>query len=209
MPGSARIVVPNIPHHITQRGNNRQAVFFDEEDYRRYLEVLDKQSKKAGLELLGFCLMTNHTYLIAVPPSTESLAVALGRAHGEYARCINRKLDRSGHLWQNRFYSCALDEKHLWRALRYVERNPVRARMVDQACDYVWSSARHHGRVGESTGTLNLTLWQEVWNLSSWNAFLNEQDNDRDLYCLRSHSRTGRPWFSTGGQSPGTVTSGM
>ena len=127
----ARIVVPGCPHHVTQRGNNRQDVFFVEDDWRTYLRILREQSKRFGLSVDGYCLMTNHVHLVAVPTSENSLAKAVGRTHWLYTQYVNRLHRRSGHLWQNRFFSCALDESHCWQALAYVERNPVRA------CPYV------------------------------------------------------------------------
>ena len=110
-------MVPGRPHHITQRGNNRQAVFFVDDDRRAYLRFLKEQSEVHGLRVLGYCLMTNHVHLLALPAGEESLAKAVGRTHFLYSQYINRFHKRSGHLWQNRFYSCVLDETHLWRAL--------------------------------------------------------------------------------------------
>ena len=117
MPRKARIVLPNIPHHITQRGNNKDAVFFVDKDKDVYLAFLQEESEKYGLELLGWCLMTNHIHLIARPETEDSLAKAVGRAHFRYTQYINRMQGRSGHLWQNRFYSCALDRSHFRQAL--------------------------------------------------------------------------------------------
>src|SRR3989304_6265032 len=139
MPRVARIVVPGMPHHITQRGNNRQAVFFVDDDRRMYLALLKAQAEIHGGGVLGYCLMTNHVHLIGVPQREESLAKAVGRTHFLYSQYINRFHKRSGHLWQNRFFSCALDEVHLLRALAYVERNPVRAKLVRLAWQYEWS----------------------------------------------------------------------
>ena len=118
MSGVARIVLPGIPHHVTQRGNNRQDVFFVDDDRRVYLRILGEQSDRYGLAVLGYCLMANHVHLIATPSGDESLAKAVGRTDFLYTQYINRRHGRSGHLWQNRFFSCALDEPHLWAALR-------------------------------------------------------------------------------------------
>jgi putative transposase len=119
MPRTARIAIPEVPHHITQRGNNRQDVFFVDDDRRVYLSILKEQSEKYGLEILGWCLMTNHIHLIARPSTPESLAKAVGRTHFLYTQNINYLHRRSGHLWQNRFYSCPLGREHFWQALRY------------------------------------------------------------------------------------------
>jgi len=102
MPRTLRIAVPQVPHHITQRGNNRQDVFFVDDDRRVYLSILKEQSEKYGLEILGWCLMTNHIHLIARPSTTDSLAKAVGRTHFLYTQNINYLHRRSGHLWQNR-----------------------------------------------------------------------------------------------------------
>jgi len=130
VPRLARIVLPGVPHHITQRGNNRQDVFFVDDDRRAYLDLLGQHAERFGLKVLGYCLMANHVHLIATPSAEESLAKAVGRTHFGYTQYVNRHHRRSGHLWQNRFYSCALDEVHLWRAMRYTERNPVRGKLV-------------------------------------------------------------------------------
>jgi len=144
MPRIARIVIPGCPHHITQRGNNRQDVFFVDDDRQRYLAILAAQAERFGLTVQGYCLMTNHVHLIATPREPESLAKAVGRTHWLYTQYVNRLHGRSGHLWQNRFYSCALDEPHFYAAMIYVERNPVRARLVRRAWRYPWSSAAAH-----------------------------------------------------------------
>ena len=144
MPRIARFVVERMAHHITQWGNNRQPVFFDEQDRRRYLELLAGQAETFGLRILGYCLMGNHIHLIAIPRRPDSLARAVGRTHFQYTLHINRKYGRSGHLWQNRFYSCLVEGNHLWEALRYVDLNPVRTRLRRVAWRYPWSSARAH-----------------------------------------------------------------
>ena len=113
MPRTARIAIRDVPHHITQRGNNRQDVFFVDDDRRVYLSLLKEQADKYGLEILGWCLMTNHIHLIGRPADEDSLAKALGRTHFRYTQYINRLHGRSGHLWQNRFYSCPLGREHL------------------------------------------------------------------------------------------------
>jgi len=144
MPRLPRIVVPEIPHHVTQRGNNKQDVFFVDDDKRVYLELLHAQSERYGFRIYGYCLMTNHVHVIGTPASEDSLAKALGRTHFLYTQYVNRMHGRSGHLWQNRFYSCAMDEEHSLKALCYVELNPVRAGMAAHAWEYPWSSARAH-----------------------------------------------------------------
>ena len=140
----ARIVIPRCVHHITQRGNNRQDVFFVPDDYRVYLDILRRESERYGLDVLAYCLMTNHVHIVGVPDGRDSLAKAVGRTNWLYARYVNRLHGRSGHLWQNRFYSCALEGRYVDAAVAYVERNPARARIVRKAWLYEWSSAAAH-----------------------------------------------------------------
>jgi len=136
MPRLARAVAVGFAHHITQRGNNRQDVFFLDDDRVVYLELLKEQADKYALELVGYCLMSNHTHIVAIPHAEDSLAKGIGRTHFRYTQYINRFHKRSGHLWQGRFYSCALDERHFWMAMRYIELNPVRSRLCRKPWRY-------------------------------------------------------------------------
>jgi len=146
MPRLARAIAIGCAHHITQRGNNRQDVFFVDDDRRVYLELLQEQAQKYGLEVLAYCLMTNHVHLVAISHEEEALAQAIGRTHFRYTQYINRLHRRSGHLWQGRFYSCALDGRHLWLAIKYVELNPVRAKLCRTARGYCAKQSRFQGR---------------------------------------------------------------
>ena len=136
-----RVVAVGVPHHITQRGTDRQRVFFTDADREVYLSLLRTSSRETRLGILAYCLLPNHIHLVAVPEEPVSLAVALRRVHGRYAYYLNTRGGRTCHLWQNRFYSCALDTRHTRVALRYVERNPVRAGLADQPGAFRWSSA--------------------------------------------------------------------
>jgi putative transposase len=159
MPRTARVVIPGLPHHVTQRGNNRQDVFFTDGDREVYLDLLGRQCAKFGLTIEGYCLMTNHVHLIATPSREESLAKAVGRTNLYYTRHINRLHSRSGHLWQDRFFSCPLDDEYFWSAMIYVERNPVRARLVRKPWRWKWSSAAAHCDGKDPTGLLDLAAW--------------------------------------------------
>ena len=195
MPRVARIVLPGLPHHITQRGNNRQDVFFVADDYRVYLGLLREQAERHGLAIQGYCLMANHVHLIATPPSPEALAKGVGRTNFLYAMYVNRLHHRSGHLWQNRFFSCALEEVHAWRALRYVERNPVRARLVRVAWRYRWSSAAEHCSCARP-GAIPLAdprPWRKRWDTARWQETLREPDDEQTLRRLRLCTCRGRP----------------
>jgi putative transposase len=193
MPRVARITIPGVAHHITQRGNNRQQVFFVDDDRGLYLELLRRESKAYGLRLLGYCLMRNHLHLVGVPQQAHSLAKAVGRTHLLYTQYINRLHGRSGHLWQGRFFSCALDDAHCWAALCYIERNPVRAGLVRRAWEYEWSSAAVHcGRQGVSE-LLDLPSWRKVWDSGEWKSCLRRREDAEQVSGVRLRTRTGRP----------------
>jgi REP element-mobilizing transposase RayT len=129
----SRIVVVNIPHHVTQRGNARQFILADDDERLVYLNLLRKYVQLHELSMLGYCLLSNHVHLLAVPRKPDALPLALKQTHGRYASYWNAAHRSSGHVWQGRFYSCPLDSYHLWVALRYTELNPVRAGLVAKA----------------------------------------------------------------------------
>ena len=153
----ARVVVPELPHHVTQRGNRRQQTFFCDDDYRRYLDLMRQWCTQYQVQIWAYCLMPNHVHLILVPPSEDGLARAVGEAHRRYTRHVNFREGWRGHLWQGRFASFVMDEAYLLAATRYVERNPVRARLVDRAADWPWSSAGVH--TGRVVGGLAACQW--------------------------------------------------
>ena len=193
MPRTARIVIPDCPHHVTQRGNNRAAVFFQDADYLRYLALLAESAARYRVRVYGYCLMPNHVHLVLTPPEEQALARAVGRAHYRYTLYVNEKYERSGHLWQNRFYSCALDGEHYWTALRYLERNPVRAQMVTSATAYRWSSATAHLGGEDATGLLDLHAWQGDMPAATWQELLWSAEEEAELLRVRTTTHTGRP----------------
>lgn len=193
MPRIARIVIPTVPHHITQRGNNQQDVFFIDDDRRVYLQLLKKHSNKFGLDVHGYCLMANHLHIVATPHKEDSLAKAMGRANLLYTQYINHMHSRSGHLWQNRFYSCPLDKAHFWKALRYIECNPVRAKLVHFAWDYPWSSAAAHTGKIDETNLLNNDWWLNVSNHIDWKHVLSQRLNKDEISSIRRGTHLGRP----------------
>jgi putative transposase len=136
-----RVVIVDVPHHVTQRGNARQIILATDAHRLTYLELLRDHSRLYALSLLGYCLMSNHVHLIAIPHTPQALSQSLKQAHGRYAAYWNAQQSSSGHVWQGRFYSCPLDQSHLWAALRYVELNPVRAGMAAKPEHWRWSSA--------------------------------------------------------------------
>src|ERR1700678_2051139 len=140
----ARFVVPGLPHHVTQRRNRRETVFFSGADYELYRDLLGQQCRKHGVAVWSYCLMPNHVHLILVPDRAEALGRALGETHRRYSAVVNARLRVTGHLFQSRYGSVVLDEDHLMAAARYVALNPARARLVSQAQDWRWSSVRAH-----------------------------------------------------------------
>jgi putative transposase len=140
----ARVVAPGLPHHITQRGNRRQQTFFQDEDYQSYIQLMAKWCARFQVEVWAYCLMPNHMHMIAAPQSEEGSRHAIGEAHRRYTRQINFREGWRGHLWQGRFSSFPMDESYLLAAARYIEINPVRAKLVNRPEAYKWSSAIAH-----------------------------------------------------------------
>ena len=198
MPRLARAIAVGCAHHITQRGNNRQDVFFVDQDRQAYLQILVEQAGQYGLEVLGYCLMSNHVHLVAIPHEEESLAKGIGRTHFRYSQYINRLHKRSGHLWQGRFYSCALDERHLWLAMKYMELNPVRARLCRVAWRYNWSSAAAHTDERAQSDLLDLRWWYEQFSAREWRKELGEGLSVEEVARIRLRTQTGRPLGSDG-----------
>ena len=187
------MVAVGVPHHITQRGNNQQDVFRLDEDRRQYLTALAEDSTRYGMRLLGWCLMTNHVHLVAVAQREDAFARGLQRCHSRWAQRFNRQYSRSGHLWQGRFFSCALDRDHLVTALAYVDLDPVRAGIVGDAPCYPWSSARAHGEGRDGSGLLDVDLWCQVPGHERWMEMLARPLSEASGRALRAATRAGLP----------------
>lgn len=185
-----RVVVPNIPHHITQRGNRRQTTFFCDTDYQEYINLLSLWAGEYRVQIWAYCLMPNHIHLIVVPETEDGLRHALGETHRRYTRLINFREGWRGHLWQGRFASFPMDEQYLLTAARYVELNPVRAKLVDKPEKYKWSSALAHisGCHDELVKVKPLLEMVE-----DWKEFLAVPVTNKELQELRRHESTGRP----------------
>jgi putative transposase len=193
MPRIARAIAVGFPHHITHRGNNRQDIFFVDDDREVYLDLLKEQADKYNLEVSAYCLMTNHIHLVAIPHKEDSLAKAVGRTHLNYTQYINRMHKRSGHLWQGRFYSCALDERGFWLAAKYVELNPVRAKICRLPWVYEWSSAAAHVEKQSVSELLNLSNWHKMISASRWRGELMSGIDEAEVSRIRLSTHTGRP----------------
>jgi len=190
----ARLVVPGLPHHVTQRGNRRQQTFFNDGDYAAYVELMAAWCREEGVAIWSYCLMPNHVHLIAVPETEDALRRAIGEAHRRYTRRINFREQWRGHLWQGRFASFVMDEAYLLAAARCVELNPVRAKLVAHARQWRWSSARAHlsGRDDRLVSVAPL-----LGMIGDWRAFLRSAIPEEELRDLRQHGRTGRPLGSS------------
>jgi len=195
----ARIVLEGIPYHITQRGNARQQVFFEERDYILYLDLLRIYCEEARLSTWAYCLMPNHVHVIAVPQRGQAMAAAMGRTHADFARYYNLKRRAGGHVWQARYFSTPLDAGHLWRAMAYVERNPVRAGLVKRAEEWRWSSARVRLGLAEGDGLVDLARWRAEYSSARWRTVL-ETSVEEEAFGerLREASRRGRPLGNDG-----------
>ncbi len=192
MPRKGRIVLDGVPHHITQRGNNQQDVFFVDDDRIVYIELLKKHSQLFGLDVLSYCLMTNHIHIVAIPQTADSLAKAVGRTHLLYTQYINRMHKRSGHLWQNRFFSCPIGDSYVWQTIQYVENNPVRAAMCEQAIDYKHSSAKAHIEGFDPLFAVSMRWWRNNWQ-GKWSEYLSNQVEDEYARKLHVATSRGRP----------------
>jgi len=186
-----RFVLPGLPHHVTQRGNRREQTFFEEGDYALYLDLLADGAGRAGVEIWSYCLMPNHVHVIAVPGDADGLRRCFRYVHRHYTGFINARHRWTGHLWQGRFSSVAMDEEHLVNALRYVALNPVRARLVAKAEDWRWSSARAHLAKADDQVVRVEPALDRVGDFA---AFLGEPFDEPQAYAaLRKAEGVGRP----------------
>ncbi len=190
MPRLPRVVLPGCPHHVINRGNRRQIVFFSDKDKRAYYNILKRETNKVGIIIWTYCLMDNHVHLIAVPESKDALAKGIGEAERKYSRIINLRYDWKGHLWQERFKSNPMGEDYLYSAVRYIERNPVREGIVEKAEDYYFSSAKAHvfGENDELLSDFYLTS-----EIPDWASYLREETNESEKELFRSHAHSGHP----------------
>jgi putative transposase len=193
-----RTVIPGLPHHVTQRGNNRQDLFPDEGCRVLYLRLLRECAARHGVGIVAYGLMDNHIHLVVIPRQAASLAQAIGIAHRQYAQHVNSLCEKQGHLWQSRFFSCPLDERHMFRATRYVERNPVRAGLVARADEYPWSSARAHTGQADAAGLVWPGWLERRYTPDRWREILGADEPDEHLELLRRHTGAGEPLGSPG-----------
>ncbi len=176
MPRTGRAIIEGLPHHITQRGNYGQNIFETDKDRKQYLEWIEKYSRKYKVIVLSYCLMSNHVHFIVIPAEKESLSKLFNTAHMRYSHYYNKKKKVKGHLWQGRYFSCILDDEHLKKAARYVERNPVRAGIVKKVEEWSWSSAKDNA--DEGSGEIKITGIRGYFEISGkdWKDYVKEKD---------------------------------
>src|SRR3546814_344112 len=186
-----RVVLPGIPHHVTQRGNRRGRTFFEDGDYELYLGLLADAAERARCQIWSYCLMPNHVHIVLVPEDEDGLRRTFGDLHRRYTGYINARMRTTGHLWQGRFGSVAMDEAHLVAALRYVALNPVRARLVKRATDWRWSSSR---ALCDACDDGVVTVAPVLERVGNFTAFLDEAFDEAFTYAaLRKAESVGRP----------------
>ncbi len=193
MPRLARTVFAGIPHHITQRGNRQENVFFDEKDRIVYLKWLAEYCDKWQVDVLSYCLMTNHVHLVLKPTTEDGLYRVMKPLHMRYAQRINKSKGWRGHVWQGRYFSSPLDEAYTWAAIRYVERNPLRAGLVNRAEDYPWSSAAAHCGLTFSPLLSPLPAMERAVPSAEWARWLALPENDESITTLRRNVLQGLP----------------
>ena len=184
-------MVEGIPFHVTHRGNHKKNVFDEDADRRLYVDLLRGYATRFEMLIWGYSLMSNHVHLIVVGRSRNSIPRAVGNAHREFSRRRNRTRAVTGHLWANRYFSTVLDEPHLWAAIRYIELNPVRAGIVDDATAFEWSSARAHAALADS----DLLDPDRPFPgpIGDWRQWLANGLEDETLNRLRANTASGAP----------------
>jgi putative transposase len=201
-----RMVLPGIPHHVTQRGNRRERTFFEDGDYALYLDLLAQAAARHGVEVWSYCLMPNHVHIVAVPRDEDALGRTFRDVHRRYTGFVNTRMRVTGHLWQGRFSSVAMDEAHLIAALRYVALNPVRARLVARAQDWPWASTR---ALFAAKDDHVVTVGPALKRTGDFRAFLSEDFDEAFAYAaLRKAEGLGRPigtreWLETMAEQSG------
>lgn len=187
----ARVVLPKIPHLVTQRGNGRAQTFFSDEDYQAYMDLLVTHCSAHKVSIWGWCLMPNHVHMILTPKDKDGLRGALSRVHRTYAGMIHEREGRTGHFWQGRFGCVAMDERHLISAMAYVALNPVRAGLVARANEWAWSSIHAYEKPRKSDGVTDREAIAPY--LKQAKAIIRKGEEDPYFDALRRAESIGRP----------------
>lgn len=194
MPRQPRTIAVGLPHHVTHRGNCRRDIFLNDALRLTYLRFLREQSRDHQLDVLAYCLMTNHLHLVVIPRTETALPSAMRSIHGRFAHAWNSSCNGSGHMWENRYFSCPMQPQRVWAVVRYVELNPVRAGIVANALDYPWSSASAHTTGLDPTGILNLPWWHDTWGNGNWAEALLSDGPGSDADAIRRSTYSGHPF---------------
>jgi putative transposase len=188
----SRITVPDLPHHVTQRGNRQQALFLGADDFALYRDLLAERCRANGVACWAYCLMPNHVHLILVPSQPDGLAKAVGEAHRRYTAFFNARARITGHLFQGRYFSRAVDEDHLIAAARYLALNPVRAGLVANAADWLASSVPAHLAGRDDVLATVAPLLRRVPRFAD--LIEPGPEDAAERLQFESASTTGRPW---------------
>ena len=186
----ARVVVPGEPHHITQRGNHREPVFFNDEDYQAYLSLIAAAAQRSGTAIVSYCLMPNHVHFLMIPTHEDGLRATFAEAHRRYTARIHARARWTGHLWQGRFSSTAMDGRHFLAAAPYVALNPVRSGLAARAADWAWSSTRAL-LAGRDDGVV--TVGPVLAMIPDFAAALEAAEDEVAVMAIRRSRSTGRP----------------
>jgi putative transposase len=171
------MIIPGAPHHVTQRGNRRERIFLEPGDEAIYLDLMRARLERHGVACWAYCLMPNHVHFILTPTDETGLARAVGEAHRRYTAFIGARGRWTGHLFQGRFSSVAMDEDHLMAAFRYVALNPVKAGLARAAPDWPWSSTPAH-IAGRSTPYVDVA--PALARIDDFAAYVSGEDRDVD-----------------------------
>jgi putative transposase len=192
MPRIARIVGLGFPHHVVQRGNNKEKVFLDREDYGKYLSLLGKYSGEKGTPILAYCLMSNHVHLLVRPLEEDALAKMMQAVTLCYTQYFNREKGRTGRLWECRYYSTVVDgDRYLWTVSKYIENNPVRGGIVKRPENYPYSSAKAH-LLGRKDPLLKEPLFVKS-ELNEYRRLIRLEEDTMILEEIRKQTRSGKP----------------
>jgi putative transposase len=204
-----RYVIPGLPQHVIQRGNNRQAIFVAEGDYAAYLGWLKEAAQRYGLLIHAYVLMTNHVHLLVTPTQDDSVAKTLQSLGRRYVQYFNFTYQRTGTLWEGRYRATVVDaEDYLLACCRYIEMNPVRAGMVKSAAHYRWSSYRHNAQGHKDAQITDHDVYRRLGRTvqaryEAYRSLFRDGDDDTTVLAIRESAHKG--WALGGDRFRGEV----
>ena len=199
MPRKPRMYLPDVPCHVIQRGNNREASFYSEQDYQYYLECLYDASQRYGVLVHAYVLMTNHVHMLMTPVKKDSISLTMQSIGRRYVQYINKKYHRTGTLWESRHKASLVDrDNYLLKCMRYIELNPVRANMVKHPADYRWSSYRCNGNNGYNKLISQHEMYMSLGNQSeirtqAYRALFENELDHNDINLIRQSALFSMP----------------